>query len=81
MTEIRRFTSDAQLDNWCWYHSPSTPEVVMAHEDVRAMARQFMKLIQVVVPECPDKTVAFRAVREAMFAANAAIACNQPDES
>lgn len=43
-----------------------------------ASACEFMAVVQQRVPECPDKTVALRAIREAMMQANAAVACNQP---
>lgn len=74
MTTIR-FTDDATLDNWFAYHQP-TNGTAQAHEQIRQAARAFAQVVQDVVPECPDKTVAFRAVREAMYAANAAVACN-----
>lgn len=75
---MQRFTTDAQLDNWFAFHKPPTPQVIDAHEQIRAACRTLAGVFQELIPECPDKTVAFRAVREAMYAANAAIACNQP---
>jgi hypothetical protein len=72
-----QFTSDAQLDNWFAYHRP-TGDAIAAHERVRVEFRALAATLQELIPECPDKTVALRAVRQAMFAANAAIACNQP---
>lgn len=78
MAEVR-FTSDEQLDRWCAHHAPGSPAVVAAHEQIRKAARAMMTAVQEVVPEGPDKTVVFRAVRDAMLLANAAIACNHPD--
>jgi hypothetical protein len=75
---VQRFTTDAQLDNWFAYHRP-TGDTIAAHERVRVEFRALAATLQELIPECPGKTVAFRAVREAMFAANAAIACNQPE--
>lgn len=74
---MANFTTDEQLDNWFGYHPPKTPEVGAAHDRVRAECRQLAATFQELLPECPDKTVALRAVREAMWAGNAAIACNQ----
>lgn len=73
------FTSDAQLDSWFAYHSPGNPEVGEALKQIRTACRELAALFQSVIPECPDKTVALRAVREAMWAGNAAVACNQSE--
>lgn len=74
---MQRFTSDAQLDNWFGFHKPPNQEVIDAHEEIRAASRRLAATFQELIPEGPDKTVALRAVREAMWAGNAAIACNQ----
>jgi len=71
----RRFTPDAQLDNWFGYHPPVTSEVGRIHDSIRAAFRDMTKMLQLVLPEGPDKTVAFRKVQEAMWAANACLAC------
>lgn len=73
-----RFVTDDTLDNWVQYHPPIGEGVIGAHHAVRRGAREFMAAVQEAVPECPDKTVALRAIRDAMMQANAAIACNQP---
>lgn len=74
------FIPDAQLDNWSAHHPPRSPLVIDAHERIRAGARDLMAIFQEIIPECPDKTVALRAVREAMMQGNAAVACNQPPD-
>lgn len=74
---MQRFVTDDQLDNWAAHHPPSSPAIIDGHERIRGAAREFMALVQDVVPECPDKTVALRAIRDAMMQANAALACNQ----
>ncbi len=72
-----KFTSEEQLDQWFAYHPPATPDISVAHETVRAACRQLAQVFSDLLPECPDKTVALRKVREAMFEANATIACQQ----
>lgn len=74
---MANFVSDEQLDNW-FKHHPPTGDAIAAHEEIRHASRELAAVFQRVIPECPDKTVALRAVREAMMAANAAVACNQP---
>lgn len=69
------FVSDEQLDNWFGFH-PASPEVGETHDKIRAACRDLAATFQELLPECPDKTVALRAAREAMWAANAAVACN-----
>lgn len=72
-----KFTSDEQLDQWFSFHSPSDPSIAQAHEQVRAKCREFAGFLSDLLPECPDKTVALRAVRTVMYEANATIACQQ----
>lgn len=80
MAEIRRFTPDEQLDNWFGYHPPASPEVGLAHDLIRSDFRAVADRLQVRLPEGPDKTVAFRKLQEAMWAANACLACNATQE-
>lgn len=80
-----KFTSDAQLDQWFGYHQPSGPSIADAHEQVRAKCRELAGFLSDLLPECPDKTVALRAIRTVMYEANACIAVQQrlytPEES
>lgn len=72
-----KFTSEDQLDDWFGYHPPSDPSIAQAHEQVRAKCRDLAQVLSDLLPECPDKTVALRAVRTVMYEANATIACQQ----
>ena len=38
----------------------------------------FAKEVMFLTPRCPDQSVALRKIREAVFTANAAIACYEP---
>jgi hypothetical protein len=71
--------SDEQLDNWVGYHAPGSADVVKAHGAIRKAVREALGAFQLVIPECPDKTIALRMLVRAMWAANAAVACNHPD--
>ena len=71
---MAKFTTDRQLDEWFSYHAPVTPEVSNGHASVREACRKLAQVFSDVLPECPDKTVALRAVREAMYHANACLA-------
>lgn len=64
-----------QLDNWFTYHAP-TPDQVEKYGRLREAARVFAQVIIENTPACADQTVAIRKVREAVFVANAAIACD-----
>jgi hypothetical protein len=74
---MTKFTTDAQLDTWFAHHPPSSPAIIEAHETVRAECRRLARVFSDLLPECPDKTVALRAVRDAMYHANACIAVEQ----
>lgn len=76
---VQRFISDEQLDSWVAYHPPGSPAVIAAHERIRVATRGLLDVLQDVLPECPDKAVALRAAVSAMWAANACVACNHPD--
>ena len=63
-----------ELDHWFRYHAP-TPEQLKAYEVIRASAKMFAEDVNANVPDSADKTVAIRKIREAVMAANLAIAC------
>lgn len=73
----QKFTTDEQLNEWFGYHPPSSPEIASAHEEIREACRRLAHVFSGLLPECPDKTVALRAVRTAMHEANACIAVQQ----
>jgi hypothetical protein len=67
--------TQAELDNWYTYHSPS---VIQArhYSEIRAKAKELAELFDRAAPGCPDSTAAHRKLREAVMAMNLAIACN-----
>lgn len=73
------YVTSETLDRWFAHHAPGSQAVVNAHERIRQAARDFAAVVDEFVPTGPDKTVAFRSIRTAMHDANAAIACNHPD--
>ena len=74
---MTKFTPESQLDDWFGYHPPSSPAIAEAHEAVRMNCRDLAQFLSDLLPECPDKTVALRAVRTVMYEANACIAVQQ----
>lgn len=62
------------LDNWFSYHAPTEgqPE---KYEAIRAAAKEFAKVVIELTPSSADQTVAIRHIREAVYSANASIAC------
>lgn len=73
-----------QLNNWFRYHPPSETaeyegismeEVGKRYERLREAGRVFALAIIADTPPSADQTAAIRKVREAVFTANAAIAC------
>ncbi len=69
-----------QLNNWFTYHR-AIPEQDEAYKRIRAAALVFAKVIVQETPASADQTAAIRKVREAVFTANATIACYQRQES
>lgn len=74
---MSKFTSDETLDKWFAHHPPSNQEILDAHTAIRMDFRDLARSLNNLLPECPDKTVALRALREAMYHANACIAVEQ----
>jgi len=62
------------LDRWFKYHAPTEGQPAK-YEALRAAGKRFAEQIVALAPECADQTDAIRKVREAVMAANAAIAC------
>ncbi len=84
MTEPPQANPNADLDNWFRYHSPSETaaqegipieEVGKRYERIREAGRQLALVIRAETPRSADQTAAIRKVREAVFTANAALAC------
>lgn len=74
---MSKFTSDETLDKWFAHHAPSNDEIILAHETIRMRFRQLAQVLNDLLPEVPDKTVALRALRDAMYHANACVAVEQ----
>ena len=55
------------------YHAP-TPLQIVQYQVIRDAAKVFAETLLEQVPDCADRTVAIRKVREAVMTANAAIA-------
>ena len=64
--------TDEQIENWFTFHTDCPPEGFIA---IRSAAKQLAKAIAEHTPSCADQSAAIRKVREAVFTANAAIAC------
>ena len=65
---------DATLINWFTYHKPEADQPAK-YEELRAAGKTLAEAIVRLTPPSADQTVAVRKVREAIFSANAAIAC------
>lgn len=59
------------------YHPPSSPEIVTAHENIRAAAANFLMALVENTPVCREQAVALTQAEDAMMWANAAVARNQ----
>ena len=68
--KVKQAEIDRQLD----YHPPR-PEDRVKHARLRASAKAFVELIVELTPGSADQNAAVRKVREALWTANAAIAC------
>lgn len=70
-------TEDAdvgRIENWFQYHPP-VGDQAQRYERIRAAGKEFAKVLVELCPPSADRTAAIRKVREAVFTANAAIAC------
>lgn len=63
------------IENWFTYHSPK-PEQVKVVESIRDSAKEFAYLLNELLPDCADKTVTMRSLRETVMRANLTVACN-----
>ncbi len=66
-------TKDYDLDHIFRPHPLDEPTVTK-YTNVRHAARQFAKVVILTTPDCADRSVAIRKIREAVMTANAAIA-------
>lgn len=63
-----------ELANWFSYHPP-LPGQAESYEKIRAAAHVFASVVLEHCPKSADRTAAFRKIREAVYSANASIAC------
>lgn len=62
------------LTHWFTYHAPEEGQPAK-YEEIRKAGLTFATVILELTPSCADQSAAIRLVREAVFTANAAIAC------
>lgn len=62
------------LANRFTYHPPPTPERVKAHVDIRNAGHELASLIDSLVPDSREKSLAVTAIEEAVMWANAGLA-------
>ena len=67
--------TDAQLENWFTYHSPKMDQVPK-YQAIREAGKHLARTIVENCPEGEDAAGAVWKVREAVMAANQAIACD-----
>ena len=70
---------DDAILNWFAFH-PATAVTGPIHDAIRTDFRATAKALLEVLPAGPDRTVALRKLQEAMWAANACVACNQTED-
>ena len=63
-----------KLDNWFEYHAPKAGQGE-SYERIRASGKAFAEVLVQLCPDSADRTAAIRKIREAVYSANAAIAC------
>ena len=64
------------LENRFMYHKPKSESITLHHEAVRGGCLELSTLINNLVPECREKTLAITKLEEVMMWANAGIARN-----
>lgn len=74
MSDDRPMTTQEKLDNWFTYHPPLDNQHVH-YAMIRAAAKKFAEEIVLLCPDSADRTAALRHIRDAVFTANASIAC------
>lgn len=65
--------TDEQLANRYSYHAPKADQA-QRYEAIRAKCLELAKFLRDNTPCCPDQSLAFTALDDVMFRANAAIA-------
>lgn len=65
----------SDLENRFTYHSPSSDQVLV-YEEIRNQAKWYATYLNSVLPDSREKSLAFTALEETVFWANASIARN-----
>lgn len=76
MSDPRDEADRQNIENWFTYHAPQGNQQAR-YTVLRSAAKEFAKLIVDLVPQCADRTVALRKLREVVMVANAGIACEE----
>ena len=71
--------SDTDILNRFAYHRPKTENTALRHNAVRMVLGAIAGELRLLVPEGRERAMFLTKLEEAMFAANAGIARNQPD--
>lgn len=69
-------TEAADIDNWFSFHPPADAAAADQHTSVRVWCKDLAYTLMNLVPPGPERDQAIDRLREVMFWANAAIACN-----
>jgi hypothetical protein len=64
------------INNWFQYHAPS-PLQIPKYQAIREAGKHLAEVIMENTPASADQSDAIRSVRNAVMAANAAIACEE----
>lgn len=72
----RKEAEQAQLDNWFSYHAPKDVDQAHRYESLRIAGKILAHTIVGLCPPSADRTASLRKLREAIFTANASIACD-----
>ena len=70
----RPMSEQERLTNWFSYHPPIADQAER-YERLRAAGKAFAETIVALCPQSADRNAALRKVREAVYDANASIAC------
>lgn len=68
--------TQAQLDDWFRYHRPKEGQA-QRYEAIRAAGKRFAVTVTALCPDSSERDAAIQHIREAVYNANAAIACNE----
>lgn len=67
--------TDDELEKRFGYHR-ATPETIDKHQDIRGNFLSLAKMLNELLPEGREKSLAFTTLQEAAMWSNAAVACN-----